>query len=202
MKIEVLILGPIQNNVYLIEGKEGLTVVDPSCESQQILQAIDDRPVKDIVITHRHHDHVGAAHALREATGAPVIASAIDAPAIAGEVSLDAGTPFEHCPVDVRVEDRQVIELAGVPWSVMITPGHTEGSMCLFYKGETEEDRSILIAGDTLFCGAHGRTDFVGGDPAAMCDSLARLAQLPDETVVLPGHNDLTTIGHEKSWIL
>lgn len=209
MKIEILVLGPLANNVYLIEGKDGLTVVDPSCEADQILQAIDGRPVNDIVLTHRHFDHVGAAHALRKETGAPVIASAIDAPVIAGEEPLPDGTPFENCPVDVRVHDGQTIELSGIPWTVMVTPGHTQGSMCLFYEGgaedgtktDTEVDRPILIAGDTLFKGTHGRTDFAGGSQADMNESLERLVRLPKETVVLPGHNDITTIEREKTWI-
>lgn len=201
MKIEVLIMGPIQNNVYLIEGPDGLIVVDPTCQPEQILQAIDGRPVKNIVITHRHYDHAGAAHALREATNASVVASLIDAPFIAGETPLPDGTPFENCPVDVRVEDGQTIELAGIPWKVMVTPGHTEGSMCLFFEDESGENRPVLVAGDTLFRGAHGRTDFAGGSPADMKVSLERLAQLPAETVVLPGHNDLTTIESERGWM-
>lgn len=202
MKIEILVLGPLANNVYLIEGEEGLIVVDPSCEVNRILQAIDGRTVTGIVLTHRHFDHVGAAHALRKETGAPVIASVIDAPVIAGEEPLPDGTPFENCPIDIRVQDGELIKLSGIPWKAMITPGHTQGSMCLFYEGDaSEDDRPILISGDTLFKGAHGRVDFAGGSQTDMNTSLERLVQLPDETVVLPGHNDITTIEREKTWI-
>ena len=76
--------------------------------------------------------------------------------------------------------------------------------MCLFLDAAgtaNPEGMPLLVAGDTLFAGAHGRTDFVGGDPASMKASLKRLADLPDETLVLPGHNDLTTIGREKLWL-
>lgn len=201
MKIENMILGPLANNVYLIEGPEGVVVVDPSCEAPRIVEALGERPVAAIVLTHAHWDHVGAAKALRDATGAPVVASSVDAPVIAGEQAYLTDSEFEPCPVDVVVEDGQRVELGGLPWQVLVTPGHTPGSMCLYYTGEGADDRPVLVAGDTLFRGAHGRTDFKGGSQKDMIESLRRLAQLPDETLVLPGHNELTTIGTEKLWI-
>ena len=88
-----------------------------------------------------------------------------------------------------------------MPWKVILTPGHTEGSMCLFIDPQFGTDIAaapVLVSGDTLFCGSIGRTDFQGGDMNAMRRSLKRLAALPDDTVVLPGHNDLTTIGAER----
>lgn len=209
MKIENMILGPLANNVYLIEGPEGVVVVDPSCEAARIREALGERSVAAIVLTHAHWDHVGAAKELRDATGAPVVASSADAPVIAGDEPFLTGSEFEPCPVDVVVEDGQDVLLGGLPWQVMVTPGHTPGSMCLYYAGEGADagageegvDRPILIAGDTLFRGAHGRTDFKGGSQRDMLESLRRLKQLPDETLVLPGHNELTTIGSEKHWI-
>ena len=86
-------------------------------------------------------------------------------------------------------------------WKVVLTPGHTKGSMCLFIDprfGNHPEGSPVLVSGDTLFCASIGRTDFEGGSMDDMRASLKRLAVLPDETLVLPGHNDLTTIGAER----
>lgn len=209
--IECVVAGPLQNNIYLIGGADGLMVVDPGCEPQRILDAIGGRKVDAIVLTHGHWDHVGAAAALREATGAPVVAGAADAPVICGKAALDPShRPFEPCPVDTAVHDGDTVEAGGGRWRVLETPGHTPGGICLFLDADEAEPVdgvhpdafSVLVAGDTLFRGTHGRTDFEGGDPAAMERSLQRLAQLPPRTLVLPGHNDPTTIAAERRWIL
>lgn len=204
VSIEYLVLGPIENNVYLIDDGEMLFVVDPSCGVNRILEAVGDRTVHSIVLTHAHWDHVGGAKELRDATGARVIASAVDAPVISGERKLDPShRPFTPCPVDVRVSDGDTVKIGDMAWNAMLTPGHTPGSMCLFLDGagEGRQGAPVLISGDTLFAGTHGRTDFVGGDPAMMVKSLARLAQLPAQTIVLPGHNNLTVMAREQRWI-
>ena len=205
VSVECLVMGPIENNVYVIDDGVGAFVVDPTCDAERIVKEVGDRRLDSIVLTHAHWDHVGAAKALRDLTGARVIASATDAPVITGERLLDAShRRFEPCPVDRTVADGDVIEIGNMRWRVVETPGHTPGSMCLFLdpKFGSCEGAPVLIAGDTLFAGTHGRTDFVGGDPAAMGRSLRRLAELPDDTIVLPGHNALTTIAREKLWIL
>ena len=204
LHVQFLVMGPIQNNVYIIGSEDagGLLLVDPSCESERILAALGGRSVDAIVLTHAHWDHVGAAAKMREATGAPVIASDIDAPFITGDARLEAGMQrFEPCPVDKTVSHGDILQIGAMPWKVIGTPGHTPGSMCLFIDPQFGTDVNgapILISGDTLFCGSIGRTDFAGGSMADMRKSLKRLASLPDETVVLPGHNDLTTIGDER----
>ena len=138
---------------------------------------------------------------LREATGAPVIASAIDAPLIEEPCDEDLSTRGVPCPVDRTVAHGDVVEVGNMKWKVIATPGHTPGSICLFdipQFGNHPKGLPVLLSGDTLFAGTIGRTDFKGGSMADMRASLKKLAALPDDTAVLPGHNNLTTIGAER----
>ena len=197
--VRYLVLGPIENNVYLISDGKATMVVDPSCEVERILEALGGAKVDAIVLTHCHYDHTGAAAALRKATGAPVYASAADAPEVENPTDeLGRSVP---CPVDVRVAHGDVLAVGSMEWKAVITPGHTKGSMCLLcipQFGSRPDGLPVLISGDTLFAGGVGRTDFPGGSMAEMCDSIRRLAKLPDDVAVLPGHGELTTIGAER----
>lgn len=197
-----MVMGPIQNNVYFVTDGKATFVVDPTCDPDALVQALGGVKLDAIVITHRHYDHTGAAAQLRQRTGATVIASTIDAPVVAGERPDPDGLPgTDPCPVDQRVGDGDVVQLGGMAWRVITTPGHTPGSICLFLDPRFGSDPSgapVLISGDTLFCGTVGRTDFADGSMSDMRHSLKKLATLPDDTIVLPGHNDLTTIAAER----
>ena len=181
--IEFLVLGMLSNNTYLISDGTATLVVDPSCHADEILEALGNRKLDVIVLTHGHYDHVGAANELREATGATVIASAIDAPMIeSGSPALGSGRKMPPCPVDSKVEDGDIVEIGSMAWKVVLTPGHTKGSMCLFIDprfGNNPEGSPVLISGDTLFCASIGRTDFEGGSMDDMRASLKRLAVQP-----------------------
>ena len=126
-------------------------------------------------------------------------ASAIDTPVI--ENQPKDFPPAESCKVDVQLKDKQTVKLGNMAWKVLATPGHTPGGICLFLesdKGKYFDGANVLISGDTLFCGSIGRTDFEGGNDKQMRASLRRLSQLPNDTLVLPGHNSLTTIADEQ----
>lgn len=201
--IERYVLGPLDNNVYVIDDDGSATIVDPSCKPRELLEAIGDRELKAIVLTHHHADHMGAAAALRKATGATVIASKVEAPLI--EHPKKVGTsplPLpDPCPVDAPVEHGDVVKIGSYAWEALLTPGHSKGSMCLYLApqlGRYPDGLPVLLSGDTLFAGTIGRTDFEGGSMKDMRASLVTLAKLPDETLVLPGHGDTTTIAAER----
>lgn len=198
--VEFTVLGPIQNNVYFIDDGQGLIVVDPSCLPDDIMACVGDRTVDAIFITHNHWDHVNGLAEIKRRTGAPVIAPKIDSPVIeAGQD--DMGVHTEGCAVDRKVSDGETVQVGTTTWKVIATPGHTPGGVCYFLdpaKAPNPQGRPLLVSGDTLFCGSIGRTDFAGGSMRDMRASLARLAKLPDPTIVLPGHNALTTIQVEQ----
>jgi hydroxyacylglutathione hydrolase len=177
---------------------EGI-VIDPGDDIENVLQAVRKHglTIKQIVITHAHIDHVGGAMKLRAATGAPILLNKSDH-ALLKMIDLQAAWIGIRSPgpveIDQSIEDQDVIKVGNLQASVLHTPGHTQGSVCLYFPAEKK-----LIAGDTLFQGSIGRTDLPGGNFEQIIDSLhSRLLALPDETIVIPGHGELTTIGEER----
>ena len=200
--VKFLIMGPLQNNVYIISDGNAAMVVDPSDHADLIMESVGDLKVEAIVLTHSHWDHTGAAAELREKTGAPVIASVEDASYIEDPREHDTSRTGTACKVDRTVAMGDIVKVGAMEWKVIETPGHSTGSICLFCVpqfGNHKDGYPVLISGDTLFAGTTGRTDFERGSNADMAASMKRLAMLPDDTVVLPGHNSLTTIGAERS---
>jgi glyoxylase-like metal-dependent hydrolase (beta-lactamase superfamily II) len=175
-------------------------VIDPGENVPDILLRLASRhlTVKQIIVTHAHIDHVGGALALKRVTGAPILLNQNDLPLL-GMMDEQAGwigaKPPEVVPPDEDATDGLRIGLATLPGEIFHTPGHTEGSICLYFAPQ-----KLLIAGDTLFAGSIGRTDLPGGNPRKIIKSIRdRLLTLPDEIAVIPGHGPTTTIGQERA---
>jgi len=196
VKIERLVLGELDTNCFIVGDDVGgpLAVIDPAGDDSALLATIGERQVVAVVLTHGHFDHLGAARTLLAASGAPLFVHAADAASIttaSGAGGAIFGFDYTSPPADHQLTDGDTVRAGELQLGVIHTPGHTPGSMCLLGDGH-------LFAGDTLFAGSVGRTDFPGGDPRAMQRSIARLAALPDETRVHCGHGPDTTIGRER----
>jgi glyoxylase-like metal-dependent hydrolase (beta-lactamase superfamily II) len=198
---EILPVGPLQCNCSIVgdEISREAMVIDPGDDIADILAIIEKHKlkVKQIVITHAHIDHVGGAMKLRAATGAPILLNQKDY-TLLKMLDLQADWIGMQSPGKVEIDhslgENDTVQAGSLLANVMHTPGHTEGSICLYFPAEKK-----LIAGDTLFAGSIGRTDLPGGSFEKIMRSLHdKVLALPDETAVVPGHGPLTTIGDER----
>ena len=198
---EILPVGPLQCNCSIIgdEATREAMVIDPGDDIDDVLAILGkhDLEVKQIVVTHAHIDHVGGAMKLRAATGAPILLNQND---LALLTMLDVQAVWVgmadpgRVEIDQSVGSADTVKAGSLSAHVLHTPGHTEGSICLYFPAENK-----LIAGDTLFAGSIGRTDLPGGSFEKIIRSLHQtVLALPDDTVVVPGHGPLTTIGEER----
>ena len=198
-------VGPVQENSYIVRpaGGDRAVIVDPGEEAPRLLQAIDELGVtlEAILLTHTHFDHVGAVAPVAKATGAPVWCPEIERPVLADIMSFvpwPGFGPFESYEADHLVEGGETLELAGMTFDVIFTPGHSPGHVT--YAVASEGGPPALFSGDVLFQGSIGRTDLPGGDAETLLASIAGLLdRYPDETVVHPGHMGLTTLGAERA---
>ena len=202
MILETLPVGPLQCNCSILgdETSREAIVVDPGDDIPRILALLAKHhlTVKQIVITHAHIDHIAGAHRLKQITGAPILYNENDLPLVK-IMDVQAGwlgipTPAVYSP-DETLDDGKLIAITGLTGSILHTPGHTEGSICLYLP-----DKTLLLAGDTLFAGSVGRTDLPGGNTNKLLRSIhERILTLPDEVTVIPGHGPGTTIGSERA---
>jgi hydroxyacylglutathione hydrolase len=191
-------VGPVQENAWLVSQDGRAVLVDPGEEAERLQREIAERDVKleAILITHCHFDHVGAVAAMARQSGAPVYCPA-------GEVKILENIndyvrwpgfgPFEPYSPEHSVSGGDTLELAGLTFHVIATPGHSPDHV-------TYATGNAILSGDVLFQGSVGRTDLPGSDHATLMRSIATLLDtLPDDTHVLPGHMGPTTLGAERA---
>jgi glyoxylase-like metal-dependent hydrolase (beta-lactamase superfamily II) len=200
-EIKRLVVGPLEANCYLVwdDVNRSAVIVDPGDEGDYIEKEVkkEGLDVKYIINTHGHFDHVGASGRLRDSLGARLAIHASDAPLLEGAPiqgsHFGIDTPSQPQP-EVLVTDGTVLKAGGLSITVLHTPGHTQGGVCLYLEKE-----GVIFTGDTLFTGSVGRTDLPGGSYDALMKSIKeKILPLGDNVRVLPGHGPETTVGEEK----
>lgn len=200
MRVIPFRVAPIDNGMYIVvDGRGDAVVVDPSMGEREVLRTVREKGLRVLAIlnTHGHPDHVFANAPVKEATRARLAIHRLDAYRL--ELATRPGGVMPPAPLAVAddlLDEGPVTYLADVRIEALHTPGHTEGSTCFHLP-----DEKVVFSGDVLFAGNIGRVDLPGGDPRQMEGSLARLAALPAETRVYPGHGPPTTVGNELGWL-
>jgi len=205
MKIDRLILGAYETNCYVLRSSEAVKdclIVDAGLGAEKLIKFLQEHNLNPVavVLTHGHIDHIEGVAALRaEFPDIKVYIHNLDAEMLTEpytNLSAMTGADFSVEPADFFLEEQSVIEQADIKLSVLHTPGHTPGGICLYC-----EDEGIAFTDDALFADSIGRTDFPDGNTEQLLQSIReKLFTLPDETKVYPGHGPITTIAHEKEY--
>ena len=189
MQVLTITGGSLYTNCYMAWGEgDKCVLIVPGFDAQQILEQCraQGKQVEAILLTHGHFDHVGGVKGVATETGCKVYIHKAD-------LEIPNRMTLGTVPYTDYYEDGDVLELAGLTFRVLHTPGHTPGSVCLL-SGD------VMFSGDTLFAGTCGRTDLPGSSPKQMWQSLARLAALEENYQVLPGHGEGSTLSMEKRY--
>lgn len=205
MILETFCTGPVDTNSTLLACSSTLSaaIIDAAPESAPFfIEKIEKLGlhVKMILLTHTHADHIADVSILKKQFNVPIYvhredAANLEKPGSDG-IQLPIFPPIQGVKPDHYLEDRQMISLGNLSLEVLHTPGHSPGCVCFYLKNE-----KVLISGDTLFKGTIGALHLPTAEPNRMWPSLKKLAKLPPDTVVYPGHGEKTTIGDE-AWIV
>lgn len=195
------VVGPVATNVHLLADartREAIAIDTAIPSLDWIAGELRKRgwTLKFIVTTHGHWDHFGENAAVAAHTGAPIAVHPLDAHRLTNPEPLWAPFEIPPCVPAVDLAEGGEVRVGEIRLAVLHTPGHTEGSVCLW-----SVDDGLLFSGDTLFAAGWGRTDLPGGSEEQLVESLARLATFEDTVRVLPGHGRETTIGRERPWM-
>lgn len=192
MKIYVMQVGDLATNCYIVwdEQTSRAAVIDPGDSGSAIAAWLSERSLtlEAVLLTHTHFDHIGGLRALLAAVPGTPVWVCRDEFGYDNSMSqglLDDSWEYHY------YDEGDTVTVGGLAFRVLRTPGHTPGSVCLLCE-------DVLFAGDTLFQGSCGRTDFPGGSWDQMCASLRRLHDLPDDYTVLSGHTGSTTLERER----
>jgi hydroxyacylglutathione hydrolase len=203
MEVKKIISGPLYNNCYVLYDKEGgeAAIIDvPEDVSDKLLYFLKQEKLKVLYIinTHGHFDHIYENAKIKEATGAKICCHEKDAGMLVHPQPEEAFPKFrlKTAKADLLLKDGDEIKVGSFALKILHTPGHTPGSICIYCEKE-----KILFTGDTLFKGTYGRTDLWGGNDGEMRATLKRLARLPKDVKVMPGHEEETTISDELEWM-
>ena len=203
-RVEVIESAPFAENAYLLwrDGSAEALVVDPSFNVRSILRLVEREGLRIAAVlnTHGHADHIAGNAAIKQAApAAPLLIGRDDAPMLGdAEANLSAGfgVPLTSPPADRLLDHGETVELAGFRFEIRQIPGHSPGS--IVYLGR-DFDVPFVLGGDVLFAGSVGRTDFPGGNAELLYEGIrAKLFDLPDATVIHPGHGPSTTVGRER----
>lgn len=203
MQLEQLVVGAVATNCYIgihTKTKEAF-IVDPGGDFPSIKNIIEKNGAKPVAIllTHGHFDHVEAAEQLAETYKIPMIAHEKEKETLENAMINLSGAMMgnpQKFKADQYVKDAYESDVAGFHFRVLFTPGHTAGGCCYYFPRE-----DMVFSGDSLFCGSIGRTDFPGGSASVLVGAIKdKLLQLPEQTLVLPGHDARTTIEQERMY--
>lgn len=204
LQVQSFVFNPLQENTYILfDDTNSCVIVDPGCyekhEEEELSQFITDNrlSVKAVVNTHCHIDHILGNYALKERYKVPLLIPEKELVVLqSGKVYAPAYGfhRYQEASADRYLTEADQLEIGGTKLSILFVPGHSPGHLA-FYDAES----AVLIAGDVLFYNSIGRTDLPGGNYSTLIESIhKKLFQLPDNTVVYPGHGPETTIGFEK----